>query len=79
MASENISENLPGDAQDAGLMLIWHRQPIREYPDREVGGLESVTLLNRDRQALFFWPYCASLGEVRDKSMELLKEGRIYD
>jgi len=70
MASEDISENLPLDAADAGLMLIWHR-------NRGAGEPESVTLLNRDRQALYCWPYSPSLGEVRDKSMELLKEGRI--
>lgn len=72
MASEDVSENLPGDAQDAGLMLIWHRK-------REAGEPESVTLLNRDRQALFFWPYNANLTEIREKSMELVREGRIYD
>ena len=72
MASEDISDNLPMDAVNAGLMLIWNR-------NREAGEPESVTLLNRDRQDLYYWPYCASLGEVRDKSMELLKEGRIYD
>jgi len=71
MASEDVSENLPGEAEAAGLFLIWH--------GTGAGGPESVILLNRDRQALYCWPYVASLGEVRDKSMELLKEGRIYD
>jgi len=68
---EDISKNLPGDAQDAGLRLLWQREAVGP------AGPGSVTLLNRLRQALFYWPYNASLGEVRDKAMELLKEGRI--
>jgi hypothetical protein len=69
MPSEWISEHLPSDAQDAGIALLWHR-------DRETGR-ESATLLDKHRQALFYWPYNPSLGEVRDKAMEILKEGRL--
>lgn len=67
MPSEWISDNLPGDAVNVGLALLWHR-------DRETK-LESVTLLNKHRKALHHWPYNPSLGEVRDTAMEIIKGG----
>lgn len=67
MPSEWVSENLPIDAQRVGMSLLWAKN----------GYGQSVTLLNEHREALFHWPYNASLGEVRDKAMELLKEGRL--
>ncbi len=70
MASEMISQYLPIDAQDAGMELIWHQE--------ESSG-ESVTLINKLHQSLFHWHYAPSLGEVMEKSMELLKEGRLVN
>ena len=66
MASEFLRDILPSDAEEAGLLLLWHR-------DRE--HRESAILINKDRQALFSWPYVPSLTEVRDKAMEFLKKG----
>ena len=69
MPYEDITHSLPSDAQDAGLELFWRR----ESPEFSV----TVTLLNRELHPLFLWPYTPSIVEVREKSMELLKEGRI--
>ena len=71
MPYEDITHNLPYDARVAGLELVW-RGSQRRYS-------VTVTLLNRENHALFLWPYTPSIAEVREKSMELLKEGRIYD
>ena len=68
MPTDNITDSLPGDAQDAGLELLWSK-----YRDKP----ETVTLLNRDHHALYVWTYIPSIVEAREKSMELLKEGRI--
>ena len=66
MASEFLRDRLPADAEDAGMFLLWHRDPEKR---------ETVTLVNRDHRALFLWPYIPSLTEARDKAMELVKDG----
>ena len=71
MPYEDITNSLPSDARDAGLELVWRRAQRKNS--------ETVTLLNREHHALFLWPYTPNIVEVREKSMELLKEGRIYD
>ncbi len=71
MPVEDITDNLPGEAQDAGLELVWRSIASENQ--------ETVILLNRDHHALYVWTYVPSIIEAREKSMELLKEGRIYD
>lgn len=69
MPTEYVSDNLPLEAQDAGMDLLWHRDPGSRC--------ESITLINSKHQPLFYWPYNASYGEVREKALELLREGRL--